>query len=280
MFVGLVKNLLFPLVLLALSACSSTNYLQQRLQLADSVAVAADLQPFQLRANGFDLKGYGRVSDSSKPLVIYIEGDGRAWLRSGPSPNPTPVNPLALRLAAADVSPNVVYLARPCQYTAAPCELKYWTSHRMADDVIVAYQQAVNSLLAQHSLKSVRLVGFSGGGGVAVLLAARLMDSGDVAINDLRTVAGNLDHATWTSELAVTPLVGSLNPADVATDVSELPQLHFVGVNDRVISYSVYRAYRQRAADSTCFTVRKAQASHVKGWESLWPGLQKLQPEC
>ncbi len=279
MFTGLLKKL-FPLIFLVLSACVNTDYLQQRLFLADSVAVKAGLQPFQLRANGIDLKGYGRVSDSSKPLVIYIEGDGRAWLRSGPSPNPTPVNPLALRLAATDASPNVIYLARPCQYTVAPCELKYWTSHRMAHDVIVAYQQAVKSLLKQYGLESVRLVGFSGGGGVAVLLAARLMDNDGVIIKDLRTVAGNLDHATWTAELAVTPLAGSLNPADVATDVSTLPQLHFVGVNDRVISYDVYRAYRQRSADSSCLTVRKAQASHVKGWENLWPSLQKLRPEC
>ena len=49
---------------------------------------------------------------------IYIEGDGRAWLnKNRPSLDPTPKNSLALKLAEIDPAPNVIYLARPCQYS-------------------------------------------------------------------------------------------------------------------------------------------------------------------
>ncbi len=51
-------------------------------------------------------------------MVVYIEGDGRAYVnRRTPSNDPTPGNPMALRLALADPSLRVLYLGRPCQYT-------------------------------------------------------------------------------------------------------------------------------------------------------------------
>ena len=36
---------------------------------------------------------------------------------SANSDNPTPVNPMLLKLATMDKRPNIVYIARPCQYT-------------------------------------------------------------------------------------------------------------------------------------------------------------------
>ena len=44
---------------------------------------------------------------SGKTLRIYIEGDG----------NPNPRHLLALDFAERDTTPNVIYIARPCQWT-------------------------------------------------------------------------------------------------------------------------------------------------------------------
>lgn len=53
------------------------------------------------------------------------------------------------------------------------------------------------------------LVGYSGGAAVAALLATRRND-----VARLVTVDGNLDHRAWTAHHRVTPLTGSLNPAE------------------------------------------------------------------
>jgi hypothetical protein len=42
-------------------------------------------------------------------------------------------------------------------------------------------------------------------------------------------VAGNIDHRAITAHRKVTPMEGSLNPADVADRVRSIPQTHFVG---------------------------------------------------
>ena len=84
---------------------------------ANKIADSAGLKSTEVKTSYFNIKSYYRFSRKGHPLTIYIEGDGQAWLtRTQPSLNPTPRNPLALRLAALDKSENVVYLARPCQY--------------------------------------------------------------------------------------------------------------------------------------------------------------------
>jgi hypothetical protein len=68
--------------------------------------------------DGFVLTAYYRLGQPGAALSVYIEGDGLAWMsRRRLSRDPTPVDPLALDLAALDPAANVVYLARPCQHT-------------------------------------------------------------------------------------------------------------------------------------------------------------------
>ena len=89
--------------------------LEDRHAAAARIAQTADLEPSVLALSPFAIQSYRR--GAGEDVTIYIEGDGFAWVsRRQPSTNPTPVNPLALRLAATDPSPAVAYLARPCQY--------------------------------------------------------------------------------------------------------------------------------------------------------------------
>jgi pimeloyl-ACP methyl ester carboxylesterase len=60
------------------------------------------------------------------------------------------------------------------------------------------------------------------------------------------TVAANLDHAAWTALHEVSPLWGSLNPADYAASLRQLPQLHLAGAEDRVVPSDVAAAYVER----------------------------------
>ena len=84
-------------------------------------------------------------------LRVYIEGDGHAWQsRTRPSADPTPHNPVGLRLALADPSPApLLYLARPCQYARGEvlrhCATRYWTSARLSEEVISSLDAAVSA---------------------------------------------------------------------------------------------------------------------------------------
>ncbi|MCP4044095.1 MAG: alpha/beta hydrolase, partial [Gammaproteobacteria bacterium] len=183
---------------------------------------------------------------NSPTLAVYIEGDGHAWsTKYRLSSDPTPRDPVALRLAVQDPSPAVLYIARPCQYTTDEtrqgCHPNYWSSHRYAEEVINAVNLAISQALAGSPATSVGLVGYSGGAAVAALVAARRND-----VEWLITVAGNLDHAAWTRLHSITPLYDSLNPADFTHRLQSIPQLHLVGTADRNVPAAVTQAYTSR----------------------------------
>ena len=212
---------------------------------ADQLAAASEWQRVRLPAGRFVLAGYlpKNIPANETTLTIYIEGDGLAWISpSLVSPDPTPITPVGLTLALHHPQGGAAYLARPCQYVedadTQGCSTRYWTDHRFAPEVVESTSQAVEMLKENFQAKQLVLVGYSGGGAVAALVAARRHD---VAL--LVTVAGNLDHQKWTAQHHVTPLTGSLNPADAWEQLLDVPQLHFVGGRDRIVGREVAESF-------------------------------------
>lgn len=208
-------------------------------------------------------------------LTVYIEGDGLAWLGSTRvSPDPTPVHPLGLDLALQDSEP-AAWLARPCQYTfdAPACEPRWWTTHRFGPDMVAAMDTGLDALKRRTGARELVLVGYSGGGALAVLLADRRSD-----VVGLATVAGNLDTDEWTRRLGLTRLSGSLNPANVATQVTHIPQIHFVGDLDTVMPREVAVAYETRSRQATSRLQVVAGADHTCCWRERWPELARRLP--
>lgn len=268
---------------LAVAGCAGPSARQAT---ADTLAAEGGLAAERIAAGPFDLAAWRRPAEASA-ITIYIEGDGHAWTeRSRPSPDPTPREPLALRLAALDPAPAVAALARPCQYRIAAVRPQplcddpaWWTGARFAPPAIDAMDRAVDLLKRSARAKAVHLVGFSGGGAVAVLLAARRPD-----VASLRTVAGNLDPALVNRLHGVEPLAGSLSPRDVADRVAAIPQIHFTGARDRVVPAEVARSFLQAMfqamSGARCAQTVEVDADHHSGWPERWPALLQLRPPC
>jgi dienelactone hydrolase len=263
--------LVLLLGLFALVACINTTP-QERRQHADTLAAAHGWQAMRLPTEKFVLAAYVPESVSrADVLTVYIEGDGLAWLsRSRVSADPTPRNPVGLELALRHRFGVAVYLARPCQYVeiddAKNCGKLYWTGSRFAPEVIAASDQAVSALKQRFGANKLVLVGYSGGGAVAALVAARRHD-----VARLITVAGNLDHREWTERNHVSPLDGSLNPADEWHSLADVPQLHFVGGSDTVISVADVESYASRfPADHRPEVVIVPDFSHACCWVEKW----------
>lgn len=237
---------LFIVVLLASCARAPIMSPAMREQQATQLAQANQWQQLSINTPSFVLVGYiPKKIEQHKTLTIYIEGDGFAWQTSStPSVNPTPMNPLALKLALAHFNHShaVAYLARPCQYVSAmewkACSQPDWTSARFSKKVIDASNYAIDELKQRFGASELTLVGYSGGGAVAALVAAQRND-----VTYLVTVAGNMETDYWVKENSFKPLKGSLNPADQAKRLMNIPQLHFVGLHDRTVSPNVIKAY-------------------------------------
>lgn len=223
-------------------------------------------------SSGFKLQGFHNgLRTRQKEVLVYIEGDGNAWIgRHSLSANPTPRNSLILKLATQDPSPQVFYLARPCQYImSAKCHPKYWSSHRFSEIVVASMVTAIDQIKALARADTVNLVGYSGGGALAVLIGSRRND-----IGWLVTVAANLDHKAWTQHHNASPLTGSLSALDVATKVAMIPQLHFIGSKDRVMPQHLFMRYADRLKQHNTIILRTIRDyDHKCCWQENWQGL-------
>ncbi len=249
-----------------------------RYEEAQQIAAPSFLVERKIQTTPFTLTAYERVKHQNKPATIYIEGDGLAWInRYTMSPDPTPTNPVALRLAAADNSANVIYLARPCQYgQIAACSPQYWTDSRFAPEVMTSMNAALNDIKTRHNITEFNLVGFSGGAAIAVLLAAKRDD-----IVSLRSVAGNLDHERFTEFHNDSPLSGSLNPIDVARKINHIPQHHFIGAEDETIPSAIAENFIKHSGKTNC--IRSSivpDTTHEDGWADIWPALLARPLDC
>jgi pimeloyl-ACP methyl ester carboxylesterase len=96
-------------------------------------------------------------------------------------------------------------------------------------EVIQAMNEAIDKILTKAHAKRVNLIGFSGGGTIAMLAALWRSD-----VNKIITVSANLDHREWSRHHQVSSLTNSLNPADYTDQLSSIEQHHFVGAKDKI----------------------------------------------
>jgi hypothetical protein len=269
-----MKSILIFTIIIYFTGCSKQiPSVEQRvntaLQLQDKKTTQINIQ-----TKNFNLFTLQKVQLGCKNIKVYIEGDGLAWIsRKRISSNPTPINPLALKLMNLDRSSCKIYIARPCQYIDSKiCKKKYWTSHRFNSKIIKSYDAALNQLKNTYGNSSFKLIGYSGGGAVVTLLASKRED-----ISKLITIAGNLDHHRWTQLHRIDALDGSLNPVNRADKLEKIPQYHLIGTQDRVIPQEIFFSYQKYFQNRTHIHYKLYDATHTKNWETHYKNFLKEQ---
>lgn len=264
--------ILFTICLYGCAHRSPPPSAEARTEQATVLANAVGWQAHTLRTTGFTFKAYGPTPTPTNTLTIYIEGDGLAWLSSDtPSTNPTPLNPIGLKLAIRDKKHTpIVYLARACQFVFGidwgACRLDDWTNSRFSPAIVNATQQAVNELKAQYRAKKIILIGYSGGGAIATLVAAGRSD-----VIRLITIAGTLDTEAWVRQNNLSPLRGSLNPADAWQSLTTILQTHWVGGKDTVVPKEVALAYASRFPSAKKPEIKIMPTfDHTCCWATAW----------
>lgn len=307
-----VPIFLVGVVLLALAACTAYMPAAWRGPRLLAPALEAGFQPLPLSATPLPMTALlhpghqdsdraGGTAPASAPLSpfpsppedggaaslrVVIEGDGHAFLASGPpSPDPTPreATGLAIALEAVGTAP-VLYLGRPCQYEGAgtaPCHSHFWTRGRFAPEVVASLGQAIDRGKAATGARTVSLIGYSGGGVLAAILAGQRADT-----HSLLTIAAPLDHQRWTRTRRRPSLSGSLSPFDPAWQgrLACLPQHHVIGTEDDRVPPSLVLETAERLRDlaaeacpgrGAISVERVAGIGHAGPWRP-WPGRQGL----
>jgi len=268
MFKSYLKNYLILILTVMISGgCSSQLSPKVRQQQADHFAVIGNLVHEKITTDNFLLTTYQRFNhkDKSNQLVVYIEGDGMAWIsRDQLSNNPTPVHPVALELASLDRGVNILYIARPCQYlwpqSMRNCNSDYWNNKRGSEEVISAINQVISIIKAREGFLSIKLIGYSGGGGIAALITDRRDD-----VEKLVTIAGNLNYELFTKIHNVTPMSGSIDPITISKQIASTPQIHYVGADDKIVPEKIARSF----SDKVVVVKGVTHNSWVEKWREI-----------
>ncbi len=183
----------------------------------------------------FQIATWQKITDNKSPVHIYIEGDGAAFNSRGrPTSDPTPHGELVRSWAACDISQNVVYVARPCQYVSDEhCTVDDWTTARFS---AMAVDSIADTIIKIAQKRPVVLIGYSGGAMISGLIINR---HPEIKVKEWVTIAGVLNHNDWTEYFGDAPLSDSL---DLNT-LPRVPQRHFVAENDNVVPNSLSRKW-------------------------------------
>ena len=267
------ENIFFSALLIHLSFLLSGCVSESQPGAENNIAARSGLIRDNLQTRTFTVASWSRISPPVNSLRVYIEGDGFAWKsRTKPSNNPTPHNPVGLKLAASDSNKNVLYLARPCQFSNTPlpavCQSNWWTNDRFSPAIIEAMNDALDQVVQKYPGVTLELVGYSGGGNIAALMAERRSD-----VRTLRTVAGNLDVAFVNAQHKVSAMPNALNAIDLASRLNRLPQTHFSGEEDKTVTPAVAERFQQAFGGNCVRVERVAGMAHGSDWASIWPQL-------
>lgn len=267
-----MRKQIFPILTLIFVFSCSTNH-QSITTKTSELAKSQGLEPKIYQTKNFKIFTLQKISDKNKPIRIYLEGDGRAFLnRNLASTNPTPTSYFLINLIKEDDSPNLIYIARPCQYLDdQSCEQKYWTSDRFSAKIA----DSVNEVLQNFSTQKLQLIGYSGGGAIAKYLAVKNKN-----VTSFRTISGNLDQ----KKFAEIHRVAVLDEAFIDNDLTKLatiPQIHFVGAEDKIIPPIIAKTYLQKLPQKDCIKIITIEkATHYQGWDKKWQKLLEIEPTC
>jgi len=226
------------LALLAISvaACSTPAY-KHIDQQAESLGFERSTQG----TSNFRHVVYAPLRDASSDTVhVYIEGDGVAWRWR-------------------------YFIKAPCYFGLVldeQCNSDLWTFSRFSEKVVNSMVEVISDRTKDYS--NVVLIGHSGGGALALLIAERLQKTSAVV-----TVAGNIDTDAWVGHHRYTPLYGSLNPVKRTPLKSSIRQLHLVGGKDKVIPANLVKEWIKNQPNAELWEI--PGNTHLCCWAEQWP---------
>lgn len=221
-------------------------------------------------------------STKAEHIHIYLEGDGNPWFKGRePAINPTTRNPIALKLMLRDPQPSI-YLNRPCYALliedeshnsqirhSHQCPPELWTSDRYSQEVVNVMNEALDTIKVQTGAKHFSIVGYSGGGSLAVLIASSRDD-----VIKVMSIAANLDHTKWTQHFGYLPLDGSLNPVDYFPLPNSTERWHLIAKKDSTIPANILIPAATLDVGSRLIEYEKFD--HRCCWEKFWPDILRL----
>ena len=199
-----------------------------------------------------------KTIQNGEPLRIYFEGDG----------SPNPYHKVAFDFAQKDKTPNVIYVARPCQWSDEKLckkEPQIYKEARFHPLIIRDMQELTQYLLRKHKAPEAELIGYDGGAVIALNMAVR------VPTQRIITIAGitDVDAYTTYNDLPKMNEDEVENPASQLALLAQIPQVHYVGQNDDITPRRLVERFVGRMQNPVSAVVNVVSGTGHTDWESV-----------
>lgn len=172
------------------------------------------------------------------------------------SMDPTPRQPLLLFQMLEWEEPSL-YLGRPCYFglgSSDVCDANVWTFSRYSEEVVGAMLEATEEWLSTiPHIESVTLVGHSGGGVLALLIAERITVVDQVSVVALATPVST---ERWTDLHGFLKLDGSLDPMVAGKWQAGVERLFVFGEHDQNVPPRLFVPLAENIPGSRVFVVK------------------------
>lgn len=258
------KAAIFVAFFIILTSCSSVDI---RINKAYELAKKNDYQAITEQTKKFPIQTFVK-NHHTHHAIIYFEGDGLVLTSNGIAFNPTPTDPMALRLASVDHRPYTkIVINRPCQYVSCEtCDNKYWTQARYSPEVIDSIIEIIGKMQKKYQFKTFDIFAYSGGAAIAFLIAPHFKQF----IKSITTFAGNVDPFAWCKYHDCSPLNQSLNPIDNLEILKTITQKHFCGTSDHNTNIEITEAFQKKLNSNNIELIIIEGYDHDSNWPNCW----------
>lgn len=220
------------------------------------------------------------ITQKTDTLWVFIEGDGTPWhLGRWPAKKPYVQTPVAHPLWLYTQAP-ALYLKRPCYFNtpknpmSAPkklpkgCTPNWWTSDIYSSLVVSQLNNELHKQLTKLRYKNYLLIGHSGGGTLAMLMAKQARHKPRLIV----TLAGNLNPAQFNKRHNL-PTNTNTNTNMLIMPPVKIRQWHYAGEKDTLIPFELINNTCQKNTQSRCYKLNNT--THTEGWSSHWPTIEQ-----
>ena len=189
-----------------------------------------------------------------QPFRLYIEGDG----------DPNPKYQIAKYFASIDDTPNVIYTARPCQWSKDKiCKTRpnIYGIDRFHPDLIQEMQELTEYLIKKYHAPSIELIGYDSGAVIALELAAKL------PVSRVITIAGITDTSAYALYNGIRLPDDAVNPSEHLSVLSTIPQIHYVGADDDITPRRLVERFVSKMYNSKSAMVKVVSDTDHTDWE-------------
>ncbi len=250
-----MKKIALIIFSFVITACSITS--QQ------TVPSMKGFKSYQIPANHTMMAVW--VKNGMKPsqkVRIYIDGNAKTTGFFGKK-RPTVENPIAKELALKDPYPYIIYLGRTCYYIEqSVCKPITWEKGKYMPEIIDEMKLSIERLQKKYRISEIELVGYDGGGTIALLLATRIRQIPVKVI----TIAGivNTEHYALFHDEELPE--GSLNPADESYLSARIPQVHYVGGQDQIMPIAFTKDFVKKLPKPVSAQVKAIPSATHDNW--------------